>query len=305
MPQKEIKEAGLSWIYLDNTNNDAIKYLKNNYNFHELDLEDIQTGGSQVPKLDIYKNYLFLVIQFPEWHEGKNALSRNEVYIFFGNGYVITIEPEQTKIMDNIFSNCLKNNQIKKDWMGKSSAYLLYNILEAIFHTSQPILSELGKKLTQAEEEIFQDKPDISLIREIAIYRRYILKFRRVIDPQRYIIANLSHIRRSFLDESMGLYFDDLTDFLNKQWSILESFRDTIEGLHVTLETLTTQHTNQTINFLTLISVGLMPLTLLSSIYGMNILHLPFANNPIYVWLLFVLLGIGTARFMIYIRKQQ
>jgi Mg2+ and Co2+ transporter CorA len=107
------------------------------------------------------------------------------------------------------------------------------------------------------------------------------------------------------LDESLGVYFDDLTDFLNKQWSILESFRDTIEGLHVTLESVTNQRTTQTISFLTFISVGLMPFTLLSSIYGMNLIHLPYADHPIVIWSLFGLIGLLTMFFIAYMRRKQ
>lgn len=305
MPQKEIREKNLTWTYFDSTDEDTITYLEKNHNFHPLDIEDVQTGGSQIPKLDTYKDYLFLVLQFPQWRDGKKSITRQEVYIFFGDNYVVTIEPERTSVMKNIFYRCMKTDDVRKEWMSGSSGFLVYNIIESILHTTQPILSELGRKLTDAEEEIFQEDPDVSLIREIATYRRDILKFRRVIDPQRYLISSLSHTHRSFLDETLGVYFDDLTDFLNKQWSILESFRDTIEGLHVTVESITNQRTNKIISFLTFISVGLMPFTLLSSIYGMNLVTLPYANHPMIVWSFFVLLGIMTILSIWFMRRKQ
>ncbi len=305
MSMKKIKEKNLTWTYIDSTDEETIAFLEKNHRFHPLDIEDVQTGGSQVPKLDTYKDYLFLVLQFPQWKDGKKSITRQEVYIFFGDDYVITIEPERTSVMKNIFYRCMKTDDVRNEWMSGSSGFLVYNIIESVLHTTQPILSELGKRLSEAEEEIFQDSPDISLIKEIAMYRRDILKFRRVIDPQRYLISSLSHTHRTFLDESLGVYFDDLTDFLNKQWSILESFRDTIEGLHVTLESVTNQRTTQVISFLTFISVGLMPFTLLSSIYGMNLVHLPYANHPIIVWSMFGLLGILTMLFIMYMRRKK
>lgn len=305
MSFKEIKQKKLTWAHSDSTDKETIDYLQNNYSFHPLDIEDIQTGGSQIPKLDTYKDYLFLVVQFPQWKQNEKTITRQEVYIFFGDNYVVTIEPARTSVMKNIFTRCLNTDAIRNEWMGGSSGFLVYNIIESIFHTTQPILNELGKNLSEAEEEIFQDSPDISLIKEIAMYRRDILKFRRLVDPQRYLISSLSHTHRSFLDESLSIYFDDLTDFLNKQWSILESFRDTIEGLHVTLESVTNQRTTQVISFLTYISVGLMPFTLLSSIYGMNITNLPYAHNPLVVWSLFGMLGVFTIIFIAYMRRKK
>ena len=114
------------------------------------------------------------------------------------------------------------------------------------------------------------------------------MQFRRILDPQRYLISNLTHIRKSFLDESLAIYFDNVSDYLSKIWSITDTYRDTIDGLHVTVESLINHRTNKVISALTVISVSLLPLTLLSGIYGMNIAGLPHAQNPFWVWMMFI-----------------
>jgi magnesium transporter len=173
--------------------------------------------------------------------------------------------------------------------MGHGSGYLLYRITEALFHTSRPILNNLGKNISDLENRIFDDTPDYHTVRELAIHRRNVLHFRRIIDPQRYLMSNLSHVRKPFLDETMSLYFDDLSDYLSKFWAIITTYRDTIDGLHVTVESLLTQRTNKVIGALTVISVALLPLTLLSGIYGMNI-PLPYQESPLVIFLMFGLL---------------
>ncbi len=113
------------------------------------------------------------------------------------------------------------------------------------------------------------------------------LHFRRILDPQRYLVSTLSHTRKPFLDETLSIYFDNIKDYLDKLWVIADTYKETIDGLHLTVESLINQRTNKVIGALTVISVALLPMTLLSGIYGMNIIGLPYAHDPKFVWAMF------------------
>ena len=186
----------------------------------------------------------------------------------------------------------MNNRKIKAEWMKKDSGYLLYHLLESFFRQSRPLLNRLGKELSSIEKEIFSGRQNTDSVKHLAVIRRNVLSLRRIIDPQKYLIGTLSHTRKNFVDESHTIYFDNITDYLNKIWAITDTYRDTISGLHVTVESLINQRTNNVISALTVISVSLLPLTLLSGIYGMNISGLPFANNPMFVWIMFATLTI-------------
>ncbi|PIZ94806.1 MAG: hypothetical protein COX81_02500 [Candidatus Magasanikbacteria bacterium CG_4_10_14_0_2_um_filter_37_12] len=293
MAIKIIKQGDLQWVDIDQINDEELAFLKENYNFHHLDLEDIQSE-SQTPKIDVYKNYLFLVFHFPHWQHLTRTIIPHEVDIFLGNNFLITIQHGKNKDMKNFFYRCMRNKKTKKEWMNQNSGFLLYKILESLFHNTRGILNNMGRQISKTEDEIFAGGQDTKIIKELAVDRRNILGFRRIIDPERYLVANLSHIRKLFLDENLSLYFDDIADYLNKLWAILDTYKDSIDGLHVTVESLINQKTNKVISVLTVISVSLLPLTLLSGIYGMNIDKLPFAHNPFLVWMMFL----GLAAFI-------
>lgn len=303
MAIKELKNKSLTWINIDAVDAEALTYLKNNYQFHPLDFDDIQSKN-QTPKLDTYKNYIFMVLQFPKWNGETNTITPQEVDIFIGEDYLITIQHTRSKAMKNFFYRCMKTPSVKKDWMNSNSGYLLYKLIEALFKQTQPTLNEIGNKLTALEEEIFEGDHDPDLVKRLATHRRNILHIRRILDPERYLVSTLSHTRRPFLDESLSIYFDDVLDYLNKLWAIIESYRDTVEGLHTTVESLITHRTNQVIGALTVISVALLPLTLLSGIYGMNVDGLPFAENPTLVWTMFGALGLLIVGSIIYMRRK-
>lgn len=291
MSMKTLKQGKLTWINIDNIDDASITYLKNNYNFHHLDFEDLQ-AEQETPKIDTYKSYLFIVLQFPQWHSASQSIVAHEIDIFVGEDYLITIQHTKSKEMKNFFYRCMNNRKIKAEWMKKDSGYLLYHLLESFFRQSRPLLNRLGKELSSIEKEIFSGRQNTDSVKHLAVIRRNVLSLRRIIDPQKYLIGTLSHTRKNFVDESHTIYFDNITDYLNKIWAITDTYRDTISGLHVTVESLINQRTNNVISALTVISVSLLPLTLLSGIYGMNISGLPFANNPMFVWIMFATLTI-------------
>lgn len=303
MAIKIIKQKNLSWINIDKVDDEALKYLKENHNFHHLDYEDIQSE-SQTPKIDTYKNYIFMVLHFPHWSSQTKTIISHEVDIFIGNDFLITVQHSKNKEMKNFFYRCMKNKKTKKDWMDSTSGFLFYKLIESLFHNSHPLLNNIGKFISQAEDEVFAGEQDLKIIRQLALHRRNILNFRRIIDPQRYLVANLSHTRKEFLDETLSLYFDNVVDYLNKLWAISETYKDTVNGLHVTVESLINQKTNKVIGTLTVISVALLPLTLLSGIYGMNI-ALPHQQNPKFIWGMFIAVAVFIVGVIMVMRRKR
>ncbi len=291
MAIKEIKEKNLTWVNIDEVNDEAIAYLKTNYNFHHLDLEDIK-GVNETPKLDVYKNYLFLVLQVPEWNDATKTVESQEIDFFIGQDFIVSVEHGTSKELKKFFFRCLKHRRHKREWMSGSSGYLLYQIVDSLIHSAHPILNNIGREIGLLEHEVYTSEPDARTTRELSLHRRNVLHFRRIIDPERFVIANLSHIRKPFLAEETSLYFDDVHDYLNKLWAIVDTYKDTINGLHITVESLVNQRTTKVVSTLTVISAGLLPLTLLSGIYGMNIDNLAFANDPRWVWCMFIILAV-------------
>ncbi|PIR76561.1 MAG: hypothetical protein COU32_01470 [Candidatus Magasanikbacteria bacterium CG10_big_fil_rev_8_21_14_0_10_42_10] len=303
MAIKIITQQNLKWINIDRIDEEALTYIKTNYNFHHLDIEDIQSE-SQTPKVDAYKNYLFVVLQVPHWQGSTKTIVPLEVDCFIGENFLITIQHSKVKEMKNFFYKCMKNRQTKREWMSDTSGFLFYHVLETLFYNSRSTLNNIGKQISKMELNVFSGDQSTNVVRELAVHRRNVLSFRRIIDPQRYVISNLSHMRKPFMNENLTVYFDNVVDYLNKIWAILDTYRDTVDGLHVTVESLITQRTNKVIGTLTAISVGLLPLTLLSGIYGMNIDKLPFANHPFMVWIMFIVLALFIVIALLLMRRK-
>lgn len=287
---KTITDGNLSWHHIETVTPEVIEFLHTTYNFHSLDLEDVASESTHIPKLDTYRNYLFLVLHFPHWNHIEKKVEIFEVDFFVGANYVISIQHGRSKEMKGFFYRCLKNRRVKQDWMNGESGFLLYNLVASLYREARPILNNIGRHISVVEEEVFSGDQGAHLIKELARHRRNVLMFGSIIEPQRHLMSNLANTRKSFLDENLHVYFDDVRDYLDKLWSIIEAYKENVHGLYITVESIINQRTSKVLTILTVISVAFLPHTLLFNLYGMNVPGLPLAKHPNVVWGLVVFL---------------
>ncbi len=301
MAIKTIKSNSFDWYYLTDFANEELSFLKNSFKFHPLDLKDC-AGEIQRTKIDIYRNYLFLVLQIPYLDKGQRKVSVNQVYFFLGKGYLITITKARIKTLNNFFYRSINNQKFREEAFGQDADYLFYKLLDLLLRGSWVVPNYLDHDIKRIETDI-EEGHGRRIVFEIAILRRLISQLKAIIDPQRVVTNTLSRLDVNFFAKEMLVYFDDLDDLIEKNIYILESYRDRILSLYEINESLMSYRTNSVMRILTVFSVGLLPLTLLSGIYGMNV-DLPLTGHPVFIWLLFGGLALIIIGVLLYLKKK-
>ncbi len=295
----KVKHLGqnFTWTSVNGGGEEEIEFLKKNYKFHPLDLEDC-LSGIQRPKIDDYDDYLFIVLHVPV-RKGRNKQVRTtEINVFIGQNYVITLH-EDNQIIEKVFEKCKKNKSSKDEYMGKGSGYFLYMVIDHLFEAGFPLLDDLTKQLNELEKEVFDYDYSKDRLKDILLLKKDIINFRRIIMPQRAIIAQLEHKNKKFLPENLDVYFDDIVDKIEKLWNNLENLQELVVSLHETNESIISHNTNNVIKVLTLFSVVMLPLTFITGFYGMNIDFLPFAEAGNHSFTIITGLIVGVAVSMI------
>lgn len=189
--------------------------------------------------------------------------------------------------------------------MEKGTGYLLYKILDLLVLNCFPLIDKIEKRVRILENRIFDEKSydDRATVREIARVRRDVMSFHRIIKPQIAVINSLERIKHKFIDVELELYFGDIADHVSKQWDIISDQNELIINLNSTNESLISVRANNIIKTLTLISVVMLPLTLISGIYGMNI-HLPIAEKE-YAFEIIITFMVTTAVLMLAFFKRK
>ena len=166
--------------------------------------------------------------------------------------------------------------------LSKGSGYLLYRIVDDAFDYCFPMLRKIGNKLERLEEDIFEGLAD-EVVRDLSNSKQEIINFRKVIRPQRAVLRDLERTKQRYLAEDLEIYFDDIVDASERIWDMLENFKEVVEALEDTNESVLSHRVNEVLRVLTAFSVVILPLTLFASVFGMNVAF-PFEGSVAAFW---------------------
>jgi magnesium transporter len=269
-PRVEIVEHDdLRWINIEQPTSVDQAWLEEHFEFHPLDYEDVRSRN-QRPKIDEYDDYLFIVLQFPVFDKTIGRLNAQELDIFMGPDYLVTIPNGPLQPIEYLFERARTNEEFREQLFSKGPGYLLYKIVDDSFDYCFPMLRKIGGKLERLEEEIFLGRGE-DVVRDISNTKQEIINFRKVIRPQRAVLLDLERAKQKFVGDELEIYFDDVRDASERIWDMLENYKEVIEALEETNESLISHRLNNVLRVLTSISVVILPLTLIASIWGMNV----------------------------------
>jgi len=297
-----ISEGKLTWFYIERPSTDEVDFLKQQFDFHPLNLDDV-VSRMQRPKIDEYEDHLFIVLQFPVFDKQSHITRPSEVDIFVGENYVITVHcSADLKPLTKFFRECHTHEKSRQDYLGRTSAFLLYHILDRLVNYCFPILGKITENIDDIEDLIYT-KAVPETVRQIAVIRRDLISFRRVIRPQMAVIETLEEEEYPFFKEEQEIYFGDIADHVRKIWDGLEDSKEVVEGLEDTSNWLTSHRIQEIMRVLTIVMALLAPATLMASIWGMNV-PLPGGVEPGslvpfgILFLIMALIGIGMFIFL-------
>jgi magnesium transporter len=265
----ELSSSGLSWIHLDSPTTDEATALAERFGWHPLDVEDV-LSKRQRPKVDEYDDYRFIVLHFPVYDKAAKRLNAGELDVFLGPDHLVTLPTVELLPVTRLLQRCTDDLELRENLFGKGSGYLLYHVLDDLFDYCFPILDKIGHKLDRIEDDIDEAR-FAEIVRDISRAKQEIISFRKIVKPQRPTLRVLERHVERFLPEDLELYFDDLVDASERIWDVLDNYKEVVEALEATNEAALSHRQNDVLRVLTIFSVLLLPLTLIASVFGMNV----------------------------------
>ena len=272
-----IKWNGITWVNIEHPTRAEMAFLRQEYNFHPLALDDC-LSRVQLPKIDEYDDHIFLVLHFPLYNKAMRLTQPSQVSVFASASYIITVHHGELRPLNKLFQDCSQNEEVRKDLMSRSSGYLLYRVLDVLIDYCFPILNKVLENVEMMEAEFFNQKSS-KVVRDFSVIRRDIIAYRRIIRPQISVMEALEAKEYSFLKVDADVYFGDLADHTRRIWEGLEEQKEVADGLSDALLTMNMVSSNDAMRYLTIIFTMFLPMTILTSIYGMNV-PLPGGGNP-------------------------
>jgi magnesium transporter len=265
----ELTHGDLTWIHLDAPDQETSTELAERFGWHPLDIEDV-LSKRQRPKVDEYDDYRFIVLHFPYYDKAVQRLNAAELDVFLGHGYLVTLPNVELLPVSRLFQRCIDDEELRENLFGKGSGYLLYHVLDDLFDYCFPILDKIGFKLDAIEDDLDERRFE-EIVRDISKAKQEIISFRKIIKPERPALRLLERHVERFLPEELELYFDDLVDASERIWDVLDNYKEVVEALEATNEAAIAHRQNDVLRVLTIISVTMLPLFVITGIFGMNV----------------------------------
>ena len=296
-----IEALDVRWVNIEQPRHSHRAWLEERFDFHALDYEDV-FSRNQRPKIDEYDDYLFIVLYFPRFDKHVGRLNAAELDLFVGPDFLVTLPNQPLQPVEYLFERCRANDELREQWFSKGSGYLLYKIVDACVDASFPMLAKMGNKLERIEDEIFEGRSK-EVVRDISNVKQEIINFRKIVRPQRAVFTDLERTKQRYLAEDLDLYFDDINDASERVWQMLETYKETVEALEATNESVLSHQLNDVLRVLTVLSVVFLPLTLIASIFGMNV-HVPGEQETVPFWVIIALMVVVGGAMIAFFRRR-
>ncbi|MBL7071163.1 MAG: magnesium/cobalt transporter CorA [Candidatus Omnitrophica bacterium] len=265
-------EKGVLWLDLISPGKDEVDMLDNVFQLHPVTLEDCINTNTR-PKIEQFEEYMFIVMHAAATTPRAHRVRTIELNICLGKNYIITIHQESIKGVETAIERTSKNHSV----MSKGADNLLHLVIDSLVDNYMPVLDAMDYKIGNIETQVLEN-PTQKTLNNIFSVKKDAMYLKRFIGPQRDTVNFLSREDFQFIDPKRRAYFRDVYDnmiFIN---DTIDTYRDVTNSAFDAYLSTISNRTNDIMKVLTIIATIMMPLTLITGVYGMNFREMPLLS---------------------------
>ena len=261
---ERVQREGATWVWVDVTGDDekAMDELTARFGFHPLSIEDSQHAQVRA-KMDRYPDGLFLAWLTPERPHG-DGISTSELSVFIGPTYLVTLHRTKNAAVDATAQDAARI-------MTQGPAWVLHKIIDLLVDSTLPLIDRVGEQLSAIEDRMLDNPRQDDLV-ELHRVRRQLVRLHRIIAPERDVLRGLAR-ESDIVSEEAYRYFQDIGDHVARALDSIETYQDVGSSVMDIYLSAQSNRMNEIMKQLTVVATIFMPLTLLSGIYGMNLIR--------------------------------
>jgi magnesium transporter len=286
------------WVDLQNAGEEGFDKLTPALQFHPMAVEDCVLDVNH-PKVDDYRDYLYIALHSARWDDPDAEPVLKEIDVLIGPNYLVTYHEEETRGIERARALLARRG----DLLSRGPDHLLYYILDVMVDNYLPIIEMVHTRVDELEERVLH-RPNRRVLADILRLKRGVAMIRRVVGPQRDTILSLTRDEFPGIRPAIRPYLRDVYDRLARMSDHLDSFRDELATVLDIYVSQVSNQLNEVMKVLTAITVVIVPVTLISSIYGMNV-HFPGTGTTWGFWMSVALMVVTALGMIAYFRSRR
>ncbi len=288
----------IRWIDLSQQDHPQLSLLGERFGFHPLTIEDC-LHFNQRSKLESYGSYLFLVIHDFALQMQECSGRPLELHMFVGRDFFVTVHQDEMPSLNTIWEKMRHDSHL----LQRGPDFVCYQLSDAIADAYFPLLDELAVRVDDIEDRILDNHGDVRL-EELLDMKRLLVQLRKIISPQRDVLALLAKRGEGWISEQTAIYFRDVYDHMLRVHETVEATRDLLGNALDAYLWSASQRTNEIMKRLTLLSAIFLPLTFITGFFGQNFDHLPFDRDWLMWFMVFSCLAIPAGMLFYFLRSK-
>ena len=296
--QKEDIQKGFKlWIDIVSPTTSEISEITKTFELDKSAIEAME-HKSKKPQVRVLDNHKFTIILEIKYKTFEDLVTES-IYLFHGAEWLITIHSDRVDLLTNVK---LLFEQKNKKVIAASIDALYYNILTEIISRYEQLLTSVELTISDFGQKSLQKRATKKILGQMDALTRQIILLRRHFWQARDIMNFLTHTEKD-KDEInyLKIAYDDTYQLID----LVESFRDTINSTRDLYIANLSMQMNDTMRTLTIFTAILLPLTLITGIYGMNGLDLADISNVPVGFMIVVATMIVMAALLFWVFKQK
>lgn len=265
------------WIDLQAWDEAELKTVEQAYGFHPLAIQECIRHNERA-KLDDYDDYLFIVTHSLSFDgNGRRGVQANEIDSFLGEDYLVTVHREPVGVIDKI----IQRVEADPTHASRGMDFMLYLIFDELVDEAFPIIDKISDQLEEIEAAILR-RLEPTQLRQIMKIKRELISMRRVLSPERDVLAMLLRRGDHRIDERTALYFRDVYDHVVRSYEQIDVERDLLGNAMDAYMSMSANRSTIIMKQLTILASIFLPLSFMTGFFGQNFSALPFDSMSLF-----------------------
>ncbi|MBI4148825.1 magnesium transporter CorA family protein [Candidatus Woesearchaeota archaeon] len=284
------------WVIVRNPTAADIALLTERFHIHPTTAEDIASPLTRIKYEEFDNN---TVIVFKGIKEAKGvSVKFYTIFLIDGSHYVIAVYRRENDTIEHLAANPKRVESLIR----RGEDYILHYIIDKEVDKYVDLRATISEDLRAIEEEFIR-RPDKDVLGKLFLKEKLILEIKQRIESITDVCLMLKKPTENFIPNSLIPYFRDVYDHAVKVNIALKTYLDRINGLRNSYLSLTSNRMNDTMRVLTIVMAMMMPMTVITGFYGMNVV-LPLQNHPLAYLALLGFIGVTVALMLLIFRSK-
>jgi len=284
--------AGVWWLDVLNPTKSELEVIAKAFKIHRLTREDIETQEAR-EKVELFSQYYFVCFRtFNPNVKSEDFLDPIHVYIVVCSDGVLSFSYTDNSHARNVRRRISKQG----DFLSIGPDYICYAMIDDIVDSFAPIIRDAERESEEIEDQVFiaRENDYSALLRQIGECRKRVLNMMRLLGGKADVIKGFA---KRCTDQyqmtprgDIGLYLGDIQDHVVTMMSNLGHVEKMLSRSHANYlahlnvdNLLKGNHTNKTLARITVLATMLVPLNLITGLFGMNV-HVPGEGGSTLSW---------------------